>query len=98
MPKGLIDEGETPEATAIRELEEETGFKAENVIECSPLLVSDPGPYRVSELPDTLKELEDDLYRKRFFLASTDFRLTLCSVSELGRGIPGRSRDGVRGR
>ncbi|KAF8583292.1 hypothetical protein K439DRAFT_1653535 [Ramaria rubella] len=40
---GLIDKGETPEQTAIRELEEETGFKADGVIECSPLMVSDPG-------------------------------------------------------
>lgn len=41
---GLIDEGETPEQAAIRELEEETGFRADGVIESSPLMVSDPGP------------------------------------------------------
>ncbi|KAF8507557.1 NUDIX hydrolase domain-like protein [Gautieria morchelliformis] len=40
---GLIDEGETPEQTAFRELEEETGFKADSVLETSPLMVSDPG-------------------------------------------------------
>ncbi|KAI0637292.1 NUDIX hydrolase domain-like protein [Trametes polyzona] len=40
---GLINEGETPEESAIRELEEETGFKAQRVIETSPLLVCDPG-------------------------------------------------------
>ncbi|KIK63815.1 hypothetical protein GYMLUDRAFT_40901 [Collybiopsis luxurians FD-317 M1] len=43
LPAGLIDEGETPEQAAIRELEEETGYKANSVIESSPLLVSDPG-------------------------------------------------------
>ncbi|KAJ3773728.1 NUDIX hydrolase domain-like protein [Lentinula raphanica] len=43
LPAGLIDEGETPEQAAIRELEEETGYKADSVIESSPLLVSDPG-------------------------------------------------------
>jgi ADP-ribose pyrophosphatase len=40
---GLIDEGETPEQTAIRELEEETGLKADSVVESSPVVVSDPG-------------------------------------------------------
>ncbi|KAB5590778.1 ADP-ribose pyrophosphatase [Ceratobasidium theobromae] len=39
----LIDSGETAEQTAIRELEEETGYKASGVAEVSPLLVSDPG-------------------------------------------------------
>ncbi|KAJ2920927.1 hypothetical protein H1R20_g16165, partial [Candolleomyces eurysporus] len=43
LPAGLIDEGETPETTAIRELEEETGYKAESIIEVSPTIVSDPG-------------------------------------------------------
>ncbi|KAI0781261.1 NUDIX hydrolase domain-like protein [Trametes elegans] len=40
---GLISEGETAEETAIRELEEETGFKASKVVQVSPLLVCDPG-------------------------------------------------------
>jgi ADP-ribose pyrophosphatase len=43
MPLGLIDEGETAEQAAVRELEEETGYKADRVIESSPLIVSDPG-------------------------------------------------------
>lgn len=43
LPAGLIDEGETAEAAAIRELEEETGFKANKVLESSPVIVSDPG-------------------------------------------------------
>ncbi|KAI0710418.1 NUDIX hydrolase domain-like protein [Cerioporus squamosus] len=43
LPAGLISEGETPEETAIRELEEETGLKASGVIQSSPLLVCDPG-------------------------------------------------------
>jgi len=43
LPAGLIDEGETPEQAAIRELEEETGYKADSVVESSPILVSDPG-------------------------------------------------------
>jgi len=43
LPAGLIDEGETPEQAAIRELEEETGYKSEDVVEVSPVIVSDPG-------------------------------------------------------
>ncbi|KAG6850476.1 hypothetical protein H0H93_012897 [Arthromyces matolae] len=43
LPAGLIDEGETPEQAAIRELEEETGFKANGLIESSPVIVCDPG-------------------------------------------------------
>jgi len=43
LPAGLIDEGETPETTAIRELEEETGFKASSIQEVSDVIVCDPG-------------------------------------------------------
>ncbi|KAG5636107.1 hypothetical protein H0H81_009103 [Sphagnurus paluster] len=40
---GLIDEGETPEQAAVRELEEETGYKADSIVQSSPVIVSDPG-------------------------------------------------------
>jgi len=43
LPAGLIDAGETPEIAAKRELEEETGYISDIVIEESPILVSDPG-------------------------------------------------------
>jgi len=43
LPAGLIDDGETPEQAATRELAEETGYRATSVIETSPLIVSDPG-------------------------------------------------------
>lgn len=45
MPAGLIDANESPESAAIRELEEETGYKADEggVVESSPVIVSDPG-------------------------------------------------------
>ncbi len=42
FPAGLIDEGETPTQTAIRELKEETGFVGE-VTNVSPEVCSSPG-------------------------------------------------------
>ncbi|XP_051007310.1 ADP-sugar pyrophosphatase [Acomys russatus] len=42
FPAGLIDDGESPEAAALRELEEETGYKGD-VAECSPAVCMDPG-------------------------------------------------------
>ena len=63
--EGLIDKGESPESAAMRELEEETGYKAETVLEVSPLMVCDPGTfyalhclpfYHPSELPDRICE------------------------------------------
>jgi len=43
FPAGLMDEGETPEQAALRELEEETGYIGEEVIDASSILSSDPG-------------------------------------------------------
>lgn len=43
LPAGLIDPEETVESTAFRELEEETGYKAESVVDVSALMACDPG-------------------------------------------------------
>ncbi|KAK0279095.1 hypothetical protein LTR35_008830 [Friedmanniomyces endolithicus] len=42
FPAGLIDEGETPEQAAVRELKEETGYEGK-VSEVSPTLSNQPG-------------------------------------------------------
>jgi len=43
LPAGLIDDGETPEEAAKRELREETGYEAEGIIDSSAVLANDPG-------------------------------------------------------
>ncbi|KAK2113499.1 nudix hydrolase-like protein [Saguinus oedipus] len=42
FPAGLTDDDETPEAAALRELEEETGYKGDDA-ECSPVVCMDTG-------------------------------------------------------
>jgi len=55
-PLGLIDEGDSVESAAVRELEEETGFKADSIQEVSDVIVSDPGPYTLH--PSELKFIQ----------------------------------------
>jgi ADP-ribose pyrophosphatase len=43
MMTGLIDEGETVEQAAIRELREETGYEVDSVLDVSSVVVADPG-------------------------------------------------------
>ncbi|KAF7304624.1 Nudix hydrolase domain-containing protein [Mycena kentingensis (nom. inval.)] len=76
MPAGLIDEGETPEQAAIRELEEETGYKATSVVESTPVIVADPGMTNANmalvvvrvDLPDKMETPEQKLDAGEFIV------------------------------
>ncbi|KAL1745432.1 NUDIX hydrolase domain-like protein [Schizophyllum fasciatum] len=61
LPAGLIDENETAEQAALRELEEETGYKGDHVTLSSPVIVADPGMTNANmKLCVVSVEVEDD--------------------------------------
>ncbi|KAJ7632312.1 NUDIX hydrolase domain-like protein [Roridomyces roridus] len=76
MPAGLIDEGETAEQAAVRELEEETGFKASGIVESTPVIVADPGMTTANmklvvlnvEIADKMEEPEQKLESGEFIV------------------------------
>jgi len=55
MPAGLIDEGESPEDAAVRELKEEVGYENVTVHESSGMIVTDPGMSNVNMSLVTIK-------------------------------------------
>lgn len=84
VPAGLIDEGETPEECAIRELREETGYVGV-ATETSPMMFNDPGFCNTNlkmvhvsvdmELPankDLKPELEEGEFIEVFTVKLTD--------------------------
>ncbi|KAJ7470434.1 NUDIX hydrolase domain-like protein [Mycena latifolia] len=89
---GLIDEGETPEQAAIRELEEETGYKASGVVEATPVVVCDPGMTTANmklvvlnvDLPDKMETPEQKLEAGEFIVKR------VVELSKLNQELKGR--------
>lgn len=83
FPAGLLEEGEAPESAAIRELEEETGFKGEVKAVLppsfsSPGLASEQLHFVIMEAPDTPEEA-----RKTNFDESEDIETFLFPADTL---------------
>ncbi|CAL1703886.1 unnamed protein product [Somion occarium] len=90
LPAGLIDENETPEEAAIRELEEETGYKGKKVLQSTtllePLIVS-PGMTNANmklvtvdvPFPDKLETFPQKLDAGEFIVKRV---VEICKLSE----------------
>lgn len=77
FPAGLIDEGDTVESAATRELEEETGFKADSVQDVSDLTVVDPGMTNANmKFVIANVTLEDKLTKPKQKLEAGEFIVT----------------------
>ncbi|RVD88931.1 uncharacterized protein DFL_003095 [Arthrobotrys flagrans] len=101
FPAGLIDQGETPEAAAIRELKEETGYEGK-VISISPTIVSDPGmttanmQFVVMEVelkdgdPEPQQQLDDGEFIERVVVPLDELHDKLVDYEKNGHAVDAR--------
>ncbi|KAF8293678.1 hypothetical protein DL93DRAFT_2161432 [Clavulina sp. PMI_390] len=100
---GLIDADESAESAALRELEEETGFKAEEVMECTPIQWSDPGmttvtmktaflsvPVSSVHAPLPKQRLEEGEHVVRRIVPIEELKSILAEYSKQGAAIDSR--------
>lgn len=95
FPAGLVDEGETPEQAAIRELKEETGYEGKDV-ELSPVIVSDPGMSTANmQLAIVRVELKEGDEEPEQALEEGEFiERVVVPVGELYERLEGFAREG----
>lgn len=109
MPAGLIDEGETVEEAAIRELKEETGYSGK-IISRGPVIFNDPGFTKTNisivtiEIDETLPEnanpvsqLEQNEFIECFNVPLKDLPNEIAKLNDLGYKLDARVENIVQG-
>ncbi|KAK4039354.1 NUDIX hydrolase domain-like protein [Parachaetomium inaequale] len=84
LPAGLIDEGETAEQAAVRELKEETGYVAE-VLDTSPVMFQ-----RLPENQDLKPDLEENEFIEVFLVKLADLWEACIRLEAEGYAIDAR--------
>ena len=104
FPAGLIDEGETAQQAAIRELNEETGFKGDNirVIDETPVIFNDPGMSSANmkhvtlvidlddNSPKPIQQLDEGEFITMHVVSFKDLHKHLLEFSNQGKAIDAR--------